>query len=53
MTLKDVNNKELIENIRRLVAAECRLPATFKVAIELLITLCILLIEGLPKKIKK
>jgi transposase len=52
MTLKDADHKKLIENVRRLVAVDRRLPSTLKTAIELLITLCLLLIERLPKNSK-
>lgn len=52
MTLKDADHKMIIENVRRLVAADRRLPSALKAAIKLLITLCLLLIERFPKNSK-
>ncbi len=49
MTLKDATYKELIENVCHLVSAEYHLPSALKAANGLLIILCMLFIERLPK----
>jgi|GEM_PF-6701286 len=53
MTLKNVNYKDFIENVCRLVSAECHLSSVLKTAFGLLITLGMRSHRTLIKKIKE
>jgi transposase len=52
MTLKDINPQKVIESVRQQMAADAHLPPGFAAAIDLLIMLCVLLVERLPKNSK-
>lgn len=50
MTLKDINPQKVIESVRQQMAADSNLSPGLAAAIDLLIMLCVLLLERLPKK---
>jgi transposase len=53
VTLKNINPEKVIESVRQQMAADSNLSPGFAAAIDLLITLCVLLLERLPKKHSK
>ncbi|MDR1044221.1 MAG: DUF6444 domain-containing protein, partial [Candidatus Adiutrix sp.] len=52
MTLKDFDPQQLMQSARQQIADEPNLSSALKTTIELLITLCLLLLERLPKNSK-
>lgn len=52
MTLKDFDPQQLMQNARQQIADESSLSPALKTTIELLITLCLLLLKRLPKNSK-